>query len=493
MARGGNAADAVCSAAFAAAAAEPALTGPGAGGFLLARSPAGTTTLLDFFVAVPGLGPGGRRLDPEELDSFTVPFGGAEQVFHIGPASVAVPGMVAGLAEAGERLGRLPLSDLVAPAAAIAREGAVIGRATAYLHEILHEMLTATPDAAAIFEPEGRPARPGERLPNPDLAAVLEQIGREGAGTARDGALASAIVEHLGRSGGLLTHEDLSRYEVVQREPIRIDFRGVSVITNAPPSTGGSLIGLVLERLATAPASAGAEHTRAVLAACEEANRRRDALSTSELRRADALAHLRRGAAGSPARRPTGTTHVSAVDADGGSASLSSSNGSGSGVVVPGTGVLLNNMLGEADINADGLGGLPPGERMSSMMAPTLLVRDGEPDVAIGSAGSNRLRSAIVQTIVSIVDGDLDLLDAVRRPRAHIEGNLVDAEPGVDEAALREFEGRGWNVRRWTDQNLFFGGVAAAGRDGGHLGAAGDPRRGGAAAGVTRRGEVVEL
>ena len=145
LARGGGAVDAVCAAAFAAAVAESPLTGPGAGGFLLVRSPSGETALMDFFVAAPGLGPRGRPLDPADLDHFTVPFGGAEQVFHIGPASVAVPGMVAGLGEAVRRHGRLPLAEVVAPAVALAREGVVLTRETGYLHEILGDMLTFTP------------------------------------------------------------------------------------------------------------------------------------------------------------------------------------------------------------------------------------------------------------------------------------------------------------------------------------------------------------
>ncbi len=155
LARGGGAVDAVCAAAFAAAVAESPLTGPGAGGFLLVRSPSGETALMDFFVAAPGLGPRGRALDPADLDHFTVPFGGAEQVFHIGPASVAVPGMVAGLGEAVRRHGRLPLAEVVAPAVALAREGVVLTRETGYLHEILADMLTFTPAAAAVYAPGG--------------------------------------------------------------------------------------------------------------------------------------------------------------------------------------------------------------------------------------------------------------------------------------------------------------------------------------------------
>ena len=168
-------------------------------------------------------------------------------------------------------------------------------------------------------------------------------------------------------------------------------------------------------------------------------------------------------------------------------ASLSSSNGSGSGVIVPGTGILLNNMLGEEDLNPGGFGRLPAGVRMTSMMAPTLLLRDGEPLLALGSAGSNRLRSAILQTMVSVIDGGLDCTDAVARPRVHPEGDGVDVEAGVPEAAIAALAADGHRLRRWGAANLFFGGVGAAGPGAGGLEAAGDFRRGGAAAGVTAR------
>jgi gamma-glutamyltranspeptidase/glutathione hydrolase len=151
--------------------------------------------------------------------------------------------------------------------------------------------------------------------------------------------------------------------------------------------------------------------------------------------------------------------------------------------------MLLNNMLGEEDLNPGGFGRLPPGARMTSMMAPTLLLRGGEPALAVGSAGSNRLRSAILQTLVSIVDGGLDLPAAVRRPRVHHEGDGVDVEGGVPEAAAAALVADGHALRRWGRMSLFFGGVSVAAPGSG----AGDPRRGGAAAGVTAFGEVVDL
>jgi gamma-glutamyltranspeptidase/glutathione hydrolase len=503
LARGGGAVDAVCAAAFAAAAAESPLTGPGAGGFLLVRSPEGETALLDFFVAAPGLGPMGRRLDPGDLGSFTVPFGGAEQVFHIGPASAAVPGMIAGLGEAARRFARLPFADLVEPAVRIAREGVVLTREAGYVHEILAGMLTASPEGAAIYAPGGRLLGAGDRVRFPELAETLDQIGREGAGTLRDGPLAAAVVEYLERAGGLVTAEDLTAYRVIDRTPLEVSYRDVTILTNPPPSSGGVLIAAALRELAEGPPPGGpVEHYRAIARAGAAANALRDEHFARDLQEEeDVLERLwarrvDRGGGGSapPTRKPVGsTTHVSAVDGDGGMASLSSSNGSGSGAIVSGTGILLNNMLGEEDLNPNGFGSIDPGLRMTSMMAPTLLLRGGEPVIALGSAGSNRLRSAILQTMVSMVDGGLGVREAVARPRVHPEGDGVDVEGGVPEPAVAALAGDGHRLRRWADTSLFFGGVSAAATGPGGLDAAGDPRRGGAAAAVTRAGEVIDI
>lgn len=504
LARGGSAVDAAVAAAFAAAAAESPLTGPGAGGFLLARPPGGPAVLLDFFVAVPGLGPAGRALRPEDLEAFTVPFGGADQVFHIGPASVAVPGMVQGLCAAAARFGRLPLADLVAPAVRIAREGVVLGATAAHLHDILGDMLTHTPAAARIYAPGGRLLGRGERVVFPELADTLTEIGRTGpAAMAPGGWLSGRLTGELHAAGGLITPEDIAGYRVEERAPLEVSFRGLTVLTNPPPSSGGLLIAAALRSLgASGRTGDDVSHYRAVARAGAHANALRDGEFASGLHEEDFLERFWARAAAIPGpgpggpetRKPAGsTTHVSVIDADGGVASLSSSNGAGSGVVLPGLGFLLNNMLGEEDLNPGGFGLLPAGRRLTSMMAPTLLLRDGEPVVALGSAGSNRLRSAILQTILSIVDGGLDLSAAVGRPRVHPEGGGLDVEGGVPEEVCAALERDGHVLRRWGGMNLFFGGVGAVGRPAGSLQGAGDPRRAGAAAGVTRAGEVVGL
>jgi gamma-glutamyltranspeptidase/glutathione hydrolase len=188
--------------------------------------------------------------------------------------------------------------------------------------------------------------------------------------------------------------------------------------------------------------------------------------------------------AGEVESRLGSTTHISAMDADGGCASVTCSNGSSSGVMVPGTGIHLNNMLGEEDLNPLGHHRHARGARVPSMMAPTVvLLEDGAPEIALGSAGSNRIRSAILQTILNVVDFGLKAENAVELPRLHLERGIVEAEPAVDPRALESLESSGWTVQRWGERNLYFGGVQAVARDplSGELSGGGDPRRGGAA------------
>jgi gamma-glutamyltranspeptidase/glutathione hydrolase len=177
------------------------------------------------------------------------------------------------------------------------------------------------------------------------------------------------------------------------------------------------------------------------------------------------------------------TTHVAALDDEGRCATVTCSNGSCSGVIVPGTGLHLNNMLGEEDLNPMGFHMHEPGRRIPSMMAPTVVLKDGQTEMALGSAGSNRIRSAILQTILAAVDEGMGAADAVERPRVHYEGDVVEAEPGVDPDALETLERDGWTVQRWRERNLYFGGVQAVARDPatGALSGGGDPRRGGVA------------
>ena len=451
LAEGGNAVDACVAAAFASWVAESPLTGPGGGGFMLVHSE-GRSRLLDFFVAVP------ERPAEQHVEAVVDFEGGDTQVFHIGEATVAVPGALQGLAEGHRRFGQLPWRELVLPAAELARTGVEINEAQAFLHRILDPMLRGTPEGRAIY-----PAvEPGDVVRFPVLAETLDQVAVEGA---------SCLPELLPELA-----DDLARYRVIARTPVETRFRGTTVRSNPPPSSGGVLIAYalaLLDRLGVG----GHGGSPAALA------RLADVMAETQRVRADGfVAGLYRGGLAkrllaestlaAAAARLTGTTHISAVDAEGRAAAMTASTGSGSGVMR--AGFQLNNMLGELDL----VGGPSiPGRRLTSMMAPTVVLEQGLPRLVVGSAGSARLRGAIVQAIVNVVGHGLPLDEAIARPRIHVEGQRVHVEGGGDADGLAAL---GYDVVAWGGRNLYFGGVAAVERRAdGSLSAAGDPRRGG--------------
>ncbi|HVY96362.1 MAG TPA: gamma-glutamyltransferase [Solirubrobacterales bacterium] len=450
---GGNAVDAAVGAVLASFAVESPLTGLGAGGYMTVHA-RGETTVLDFFVAAPGLDgtPRTAELAPVDVvfDAETV------QTFYVGPVSCGVPGTPAGLAEALRRFGSMPLGELVKPAIRLAREGAPVNHEQAYILAILAPIHERLPGTRELYAPAGRTLREGETFRFPELAEALERLADEGVVPFYRGEVGAALSDFVVEHGGTLGRGDLAAYAAIERAPARARFRGCEVLTNPPPSAGGTLIAYALDRLERLGPVSGPEE---LVAAMEAAN----------AHRADLLGS---------------TTHISAMDAEGTCVAVTCSNGSGSGVLVPGTGVILNNMLGEEDLNPGGFHRIPPGERVPSMMSPTVVLRDGEVILAVGSAGSNRIRSAILQTVVRVVEQGMDPGEAIAAPRLHFEAGVVQAEPGIDEAALARLEARGLAVARRPEINLFFGGVQAVARDPatGALSGGGDPRRGGAVA-----------
>jgi gamma-glutamyltranspeptidase/glutathione hydrolase len=463
---GGNAVDAAVAAALVSWVAESPLTGPGAGGFMLVhRARDRSTRVFDFFVAIPGLGLEGAQVGT--MEHVDVDFsGGSTQRFHIGGASCAVPGAALGLETAHRSFGRLPWRDLFPPAIELARNGVELNEGQAYLHRILDLILRHTPEARAAYEKDGARLVRGDLLVQRDLAHTLEVLAERGAAELYQGELAAWIVEHIHASGGCFTERDLADYRVIRRRPVRASFCGQKFFSNPPPSRGGVLLayGLpLLEELGVGkPRSAEA---------------------------IDALARVMREQAGAPAGRgllralelraavvTRGTTHISVVDSQGNAVALTASTGAGSGIVVPGTGIHMNNMIGEFDVARKP----PPGARLASGMSPSLVLRDEVPHLVVGSAGSLRLRGAVMQIVVNVVAHGLPVEEAIDRPRVHLEGDELHCEGGHDPAALDKLERMGWNVVRWRSRNLYFGGAAAVTLEDGELAAAGDPRRGGA-------------
>lgn len=454
---GGNAADAAIAAGFAACVSEPGLTSLGGGGFLLHRKASGRASLYDFFTDTPGLE---REHGGPEDDSFepvVVRFSGGDQVFNVGAASCAVPGVLRGYLDTHEALGQLPLAEVLAPAIGLAVDGVVVNAEQAHFFELLEPILTRTAAGRAIYAPSGRYLAQGDRFRNPDFAAFLCELPRDRGRELHHGGLAQRLVRELDEAGGHLTTADLAAYRAREREPLEIDYRDCRVLSNGPPSRGGRLIAAGLRALE----GRGPEPQDEV----GEVLRRLDAMQAMDRVRGDLECPT----------FPRGTTHVSVVDAHGDAAALTTSNGEGSGVIVPGTGIMLNNMMGEDDLHPEGFFASPPGQRIGSMMSPTLVLRAGQTAFVLGSGGSKRIRTAILQVLLDVIDLTLPLAEAVERPRMHLDEGRLQVEPGFGDAALEVLEAR-LPVTRWPRRDVFFGGVHAVSLAGE---AVGDPRRGG--------------
>lgn len=436
---GGTAADAAVAAVLATCVAETVYTGLGGGGFATwLDGSTGEVTCLDFFVAVPGTD--GDR-EPGPMVSVDVFFGGMPQVYAIGGASVAVPGVPAGCGELHRRWGRLPWAELVRPAAELAATGVTMPPAHARTLEACAPAL-AYGEGALVYTPGGRLLGGGDRLLHPGLATALERLAAEGPALFYTGAYASLLVDTVRAAGGALGPADLADYRVLEtavdgarlgdfRVRARHDLnRTVDTIAALPPG----LTGL-------------ARPERAVALAAALRDRGRQKIGD--------------------------TTNVSVVDAEGNACVVTTTMGLGAGVWLPGLGINLNSMLGEGELITDDLA---PGRRMSSNMCPLVVVDEaGDLVVAAGSAGASRIRTALIDTLLGVLFDGLDLPSAIARPRFHVVDDTVHAEPGFPRDELAALAAAGWRIQEWPAVDHYFGGVTAVGAGG----AGGDPRRGG--------------
>jgi gamma-glutamyltranspeptidase/glutathione hydrolase len=477
---GGNAFDAALAGALMTFVAEAVFASPGGGGFLMARRAGrADAALFDFFAETPL-----KRRAADEVSFFPIyaDFGPAKQEFHIGLGSSAAPGAVAGLFAVHESLGTLPMKRLAEPAVRAARDGFPLSAFQAYLFTVIAPILNASPGVAAIFAPDGKLLEAGQTFRNSGLADTLEWLAEDGARLFVDGDVGRAIVEQSRTLGGYLTQDDLKRYSVELREPLYWRHADATVALNPPPAASGALIAFGLAYL-----EAPAERGRAI-----DALALREAMEATNAARAahgEGLAawlaggmiakELREAPRHPPAYR--GTTHVSVIDGEGNAAAISLSNGEGNGYVVGDFGFMLNNMLGEEDLGpADAW---QEGTRMSSMMAPTIILASDGTVTALGTGGSNRIRTAILQVAVNLLDHGMKLENAVEAARLHVERDgKLSFEPGLPPDAQEALLSASPEAHAWPARNLFFGGVHAARRHAnGGVEGVGDPRRQGTA------------
>jgi gamma-glutamyltranspeptidase/glutathione hydrolase len=493
---GGNAYDAALAAWLASCLAEPVLTSPGGGGFAMVSPASGETRLYDFFAHTPKEANPDAHTYPLEAD-----FGSTRQVFHLGAGTVATPGCVAGILKLHADLGKLPVRACIEPALDLACSGHVITSHAETLLKVVRDLYQATPEAQAIFrsrKEEGSCLREGEMFNNPTFADFLEMLATEGSRWYYMGDIARLVSDFCQANGGHLTRADFEDYRVQVRKPLHIERNGVKLWLNPPPSMGGTLIALGLLSREETPAprypftnreawldwieplkvmsllrtpsgfsQLDDEEKSAIAKACAQSRQLRGCVS--ELF-PHALGQV----------QSTGTTQLSIMDGEGNEIAMTTSNGAGSAIILPGTGFMLNNMLGEEDLQPEGLHTWKPDRRLASMMSPTLARLPDGSRVAVGSGGSNRIRSTILQILRHLVDHGMSLPEAIEAPRLHWESGELHAETEAYSAINHLPEPLPWGMVDHPIPNLFFGGAnSVACSIDGTLSGIGDPRRGG--------------
>ena len=489
---GGNAFDAIIAAFLMSCVAEPVLASLGGGGFMLAHTAERRDVIYDFFAQTPR-----NPLAPDSLDFYPIQadFGTTTQEFHIGLASVATPGAVRGIFKIQQDLGTLPMTVLVQPAVEAARDGVTMNAFQASILKIIAPILTATEAARQQYQGQEQSdslVNTGELFKQSQLADFLEALAREGSELFYQGEIAQAISDLCTHGGGQLTRQDLAAYQVELRRPVQLRYQQHRVLTNPAPSCGGTLIAFALSLLEHVGihrcefGSAG--HLQVLAKVMQLTNEARfqahstssESIALQHLLDARLLNEYREKISGN-SRSLRGTTHMSVMDCNGNVAGLTASNGEGCGHMIPDTGVMLNNMLGEEDLNPDGFYRWPANQRMTSMMAPTLVISPRGKMVSLGSGGSNRLRTAILQVLVNLIDFDMPLYEAVNQPRVHYENDSISIEPGFDGDAIQALLVEQENHKIWQQQNMYFGGVHAVSQHRGQFSGAGDQRRAGVA------------
>lgn len=465
---GGNAVDAALAASLVTMVNEVGIVSLSSGGFITVQPADGSAPhTVDGWMDMPGRG---RTLGGGTWDVHT-DYGGGVTV-TIGPGSVATHGSVAAFGEAHARWGRLPWRELVAPAIDVARRGFRLSSASRFYLEYVHESIFGWDDAsrAAVHDADGEITT--ELVVVPDLAAALEQIAEHGPAALHTGDLARLISDDVLARGGILGPADLADYRPVVRPSLVARMGDWTFGTNPPPAVGGVCVAAMLRLMGDRPRGVDdgrwrpedVEHLidvqRTVL------GHRLDVLDVTDDLERDAAAFLTRVEAGDLGALESGSTaHVSATDSEGGACSVTVSSGYSSGMIAAGTGIWLNNCLGEQELNARGLHGLAPGARLLSNMAPTVGHHPDGSSIAIGSPGADRITTAIVHAIAGFVNGGLGLQQAVNHPRVHVHRA---GRPGEE-------------VKIEGELTMYHGGVGATlRRSDGHLVAAADPRRDGA-------------
>lgn len=460
---GGNAVDAAVAATVTGMISDPGIIGPGAGCFVTVWPESGDPVVIDGYAAMPGLG--GRHAEFFG-DRVHMEYGGGMDTL-VGPSSVAVPGVWAGVGKAAERFGAVPWGTIMEPAIELAATGfRLSGVSEAYLSYAHDAIYDRTPDSfSALHHTDGSRLADGDTVRIDGLADSLRTIALEGPSCFYTGSIGRRLLEAMGEWGGSITAEDLESYEAIEREPIVVEIDGWRVATNPAPAIGGAVLAAMLllagkggfKEWSSAGARALAEVQRSVLAyRAGHLDGTPDAPTAVSVLLEKARLGDYRGLISSPS-----TIHVSAVDTGGLACSITTSAGYGSGVMIPGTGLWLNNCLGEVELFPKGMEVFAPGDRLASNMAPTIAAGPDGAVMAIGTPGASRITTSLAQVLINYVAFGMSVTEAVEHPRLHVEvfngEPTIAYEPGIEIGAFDDF-----SLRRFPDLSMYFGGVGLA-------------------------------
>jgi gamma-glutamyltranspeptidase / glutathione hydrolase len=463
---GGNAVDAAIATMFALSVVEPMMTSIFGAGFINIRLADGTCTTIDNYATVPAA----ARADMFEAIPGNLDLDVVGDLNGTGYLAAATSGMLLGAATAVSRYGRLPLSEVLAPAIRHARRGF---RVSPYLQQIIvreQENLARFPASAAVFLPGGAPPGVDSTIVRGDYADTLQAIAEQGPDVLYRGEIGRLLADDMRANGGLIDEDDLAGYQIHERPPVFGTYRDYEIIAMGPPSSGGTHIIEILNILEGFDlcqmgfGSPDIIHLIAEAMKIAFADRARymgDPATTdiplewltskryAEERRAEI--DLEKSSQYGPATVPDGegscTTHCCAADADGGMVSTTQTlnSGFGSKVTVPGTGMFLNNCMHLVDPTPGGPNSIVPGRRILSSMSPTLVTKDGKPFLAIGTPGGVRIFGTVMQGLVNIIDHGMSLQEALEAPRLWDRGPTLELETGFAGAAAlgAEMERRG--------------------------------------------------
>ena len=484
---GGNAVDAAVAACFMSFLSEPTLTSAAGGGFMLIDGPDLPETLVDFFTQSPKSNKKSPQLD---FPSIELDFGDTVQEFFIGAASMAVPGNIKGLIDAQKKYGRLPLHVVMEPSILKGKEGYIVSNFQQFCINLLKPILDYSHLNNPFLKDDEKLKEEGDLFTNPDYSSFLDLLVHEGYDEFYKGQIARDLADQCVTKGGFLTLEDFEQYEVEYRQPLNVNYHDWQIITNPPPSSGGTLMSFGLKLLDKIDArkyafnSSKRIEVMANLFSLKDLARRKsfdsyiyqkgiasDFLSDQHVQNHLFLFEKAMNRKGS-------TTHISCLDENGIAASVTTTVGEGSGYFIPRTGMMMNNMLGEPDLMPNGFHNWLPGQRISSMMSPTIIKKNQRPHFVLGSGGSSRIRTALIQVISNVLDYEMNLHDAIQSPRMHWENKELFVEGGIDPQIVKNLSiPNHWKLNVFDQKNMFFGGVHAVGTNKGALLGVGDERR----------------